>query len=161
MTYAGMTADGGRSRKPPRRRSGHAFAFACRESCPSSPKMARLLPPPRLPSSYRKVNASSGRTKRTPRECVRRLVQQGGVYFVYPPIRCNTMNSSKEKIVFISAHPDDAEGFAATAFPLRDRYELHVVDLTHGELGLGRARQPRAGPGCSRHAPRAGPRAGR
>ncbi len=45
----------------------------------------------------------------------------------------------KEKIVFVDAHPDDAEGYGATAFLLRDRYELHVVDLTHGELGLGRS----------------------
>ncbi len=45
----------------------------------------------------------------------------------------------KEAIVFIGAHPDDSEGYAATAFLLRDRYDLHVVDLTHGELGLGRA----------------------
>ncbi len=48
------------------------------------------------------------------------------------------MSTPREKIVFISAHPDDTEGFAATAFLLRDRYELHVIDLTHGELGLGR-----------------------
>ena len=44
----------------------------------------------------------------------------------------------KESIVFIDAHPDDAEGFGATAFLLRDKFDLHVVDLTHGELGLGR-----------------------
>ena len=48
------------------------------------------------------------------------------------------MSTPREKIVFISAHPDDTEGFAATAFLLRNRYELHVIDLTHGELGLGR-----------------------
>ena len=45
---------------------------------------------------------------------------------------------NKESIVFIDAHPDDAEGFGATAFLLRDKFDLHVVDLTHGELGLGR-----------------------
>ena len=44
----------------------------------------------------------------------------------------------KESVFFIGAHPDDAEGFGATAFLLRDRYDLHVVDLTHGEFGLGR-----------------------
>ena len=48
------------------------------------------------------------------------------------------MNTQKEKIVFVAAHPDDTEGFAATAFLLRDKYELHVVDVTRGERGLGR-----------------------
>ncbi len=47
--------------------------------------------------------------------------------------------ASKPRIVFVAAQPDDTEGFAATAFLLRDKYELHVIDLTHGELGLGRA----------------------
>jgi len=46
---------------------------------------------------------------------------------------------AKESIVFVGAHPDDTEGFAATAFLLRERYDLHVVDLTRGENGLGLA----------------------
>ena len=44
---------------------------------------------------------------------------------------------ARERILFFGAHPDDSEGFAGTAFLLRDRYELHVVDLTRGERGLG------------------------
>lgn len=47
--------------------------------------------------------------------------------------------AAKRSIVFVGAHPDDTEGFAATAFLLRDRYDLHVVDLTRGENGLGLA----------------------
>ncbi|MBO7721708.1 MAG: PIG-L family deacetylase [Kiritimatiellae bacterium] len=43
----------------------------------------------------------------------------------------------RERIFFVAGHPDDTEGFAATAFLLRDKYELHVIDLTRGELGLG------------------------
>lgn len=43
-----------------------------------------------------------------------------------------------EKLVFVGAHPDDTEGYAATAALLRETYEIHVVDLTRGELGLGR-----------------------
>ena len=46
---------------------------------------------------------------------------------------------ARESVVFVGAHPDDSEGFAATAFLLRDKYDLHVVDLTRGERGLGRA----------------------
>jgi len=43
----------------------------------------------------------------------------------------------KEAVFFVGAHPDDSEGFAATAFLLRDTYDIHVIDLTRGELGLG------------------------
>ena len=39
----------------------------------------------------------------------------------------------------ICAHPDDLPGCAGTAFLLRDRFELHVIDFTHGELGGGGA----------------------
>lgn len=41
-------------------------------------------------------------------------------------------------IVFVCGHPDDTEGFAGTAFLLGEKYDLHVVDLTTGEGGLGR-----------------------
>lgn len=47
--------------------------------------------------------------------------------------------AEKPRIFFVGAHPDDTEGFAATAFLLREQYELHVIDLTRGELGLGYA----------------------
>lgn len=45
--------------------------------------------------------------------------------------------SAKEAIVFVGGHPDDSEGFAATAFLLKDKYDIHIVDLTRGERGLG------------------------
>jgi len=44
---------------------------------------------------------------------------------------------TRKSVFFVGAHPDDSEGFAATAFLLRDKYDIHVVDLTRGELGLG------------------------
>ena len=46
---------------------------------------------------------------------------------------------AKEAILFLNAHPDDTDGFAGTAYLLKDRYDIHVVDLTRGELGLGSA----------------------
>lgn len=46
---------------------------------------------------------------------------------------------AKEAILFLNAHPDDTDGFAGTAYLLKDKYEIHVVDLTRGELGLGPA----------------------
>ena len=45
----------------------------------------------------------------------------------------------KEAVLFLNAHPDDKDGFAGTAYLLKDRYDIHVVDLTRGELGLGPA----------------------
>ncbi len=45
----------------------------------------------------------------------------------------------RESIMFIGAHPDDSEGFAGLAFLLKDKYDLHVVDFTRGEFGLGKA----------------------
>ena len=44
---------------------------------------------------------------------------------------------AKPSVFFVGAHPDDSEGFGATAFLMRDKYDLHVIDLTRGELGLG------------------------
>ncbi len=45
---------------------------------------------------------------------------------------------AKEALFFVGAHPDDSEGYAATAFLLREKYDIYVIDLTRGELGLGR-----------------------
>lgn len=46
---------------------------------------------------------------------------------------------AREAVFFVGAHPDDTEGYAATAFLLREKYDIHVIDLTRGELGLGPA----------------------
>ena len=49
----------------------------------------------------------------------------------------STASFAAEKVVFLGAHPDDSEGYAGTAFLLAKNYEIHMVDLTRGELGLG------------------------
>ena len=46
--------------------------------------------------------------------------------------------SARECVFFVGAHPDDSEGYAATAFLLAKTYDVHVIDLTRGELGLGK-----------------------
>lgn len=43
----------------------------------------------------------------------------------------------KGNIVFIGAHPDDSEGFAGLAFILSEKYNIHIVDYTNGDFGLG------------------------
>jgi len=45
--------------------------------------------------------------------------------------------SAKEALVFVSAHADDTDGFAATAMLLKERYDIHVVDVCHGDYELG------------------------
>ena len=45
----------------------------------------------------------------------------------------------KKHIFFVNAHPDDLIGAAGLAFILAEKpeYELHIVDFTRGERGLG------------------------
>ena len=45
--------------------------------------------------------------------------------------------STKERVLFFVAHPDDTIACAGTMFLMKDRFELHVGVLTHGERGLG------------------------
>ena len=51
----------------------------------------------------------------------------------------NRISPGREKVAMICAHPDDLPGCAGTAFLLREKFELHVIDFTHGELGGGGA----------------------
>lgn len=44
---------------------------------------------------------------------------------------------SKESVVFVCAHPDDFGGISGTGMRLAERYDVHVIDYTHGERGLG------------------------
>ena len=47
--------------------------------------------------------------------------------------------SAKDAVVFVCAHPDDLAGPGGTAILLGEKYDLHVVDYTHGEGGCGEA----------------------
>ena len=47
--------------------------------------------------------------------------------------------TEREKIVYVSAHPDDLGGSLGTIMRLAESYDVHVVDFTHGERGLGEA----------------------
>lgn len=61
-----------------------------------------------------------------------------GVMCLVAALAAVSAAEAKEPVVFIGAHPDDSYGAAATAFLLREKYDLHIVDFTHGEFGLGR-----------------------
>ncbi len=42
-----------------------------------------------------------------------------------------------EKVVFVGAHPDDLAGEIGLALLMKDVFEIHVIDFTHGERGCG------------------------
>ena len=44
---------------------------------------------------------------------------------------------AKESVVFVCAHPDDFGGISGTGILLAEKYDVHVIDYTHGERGLG------------------------
>lgn len=44
---------------------------------------------------------------------------------------------AKESVVFVCAHPDDFGGISGTGMRLAEKFDVHVIDYTHGERGLG------------------------
>lgn len=48
-------------------------------------------------------------------------------------------NVRKDVVVYVSCHPDDLAGSIGTVIRLSERYEVHVIEFTHGERGLGNA----------------------
>lgn len=44
---------------------------------------------------------------------------------------------TKDKVVFLGAHPDDLASEMGTACIMAEKYEVHVIDFTHGERGCG------------------------
>ena len=44
---------------------------------------------------------------------------------------------ARESIVFVEAHPDDLPGHLGTALRLSEKFDVHVIDFTHGERGCG------------------------
>ena len=47
------------------------------------------------------------------------------------------LSFARDAVVFVAGHPDDFAGCSGTAFLLAERYDVHLVDYTHGEWGLG------------------------
>ena len=45
--------------------------------------------------------------------------------------------AAREAVVFVEAHPDDLAGHLGTALKLSEKFDVHVIDFTHGELGCG------------------------
>lgn len=49
------------------------------------------------------------------------------------------LSMAKERVFVLVAHPDDTLACAGTMFLLKEKFELHVMVLTHGERGCGEA----------------------
>ena len=47
--------------------------------------------------------------------------------------------AKRDAVVYVSCHPDDLAGSIGTVIRLAERYDVHVVEFTHGERGLGEA----------------------
>jgi len=46
---------------------------------------------------------------------------------------------ARDVVIYVACHPDDLGGSVGTVIRLAERYDVHVVDFTHGERGLGEA----------------------
>lgn len=44
---------------------------------------------------------------------------------------------AKDAVVYVSAHPDDLAGSIGTIMRFVEHFDVHVIDFTHGERGLG------------------------
>lgn len=44
---------------------------------------------------------------------------------------------TRDAVVYVSCHPDDMAGSLGTIYRLKELYDVHVVEFTHGERGLG------------------------
>ena len=44
------------------------------------------------------------------------------------------MAQGKERVLVVCAHPDDSIAMAGTMFLMKDKFEIHVADLTKGQF---------------------------
>lgn len=52
-----------------------------------------------------------------------------------------TKNAKKKRdvVIYVSCHPDDLAGSIGTVIRLTEHYDVHMIEFTHGERGLGEA----------------------
>ena len=52
------------------------------------------------------------------------------------PVR---IGKRRDVVIYVSCHPDDLAGSIGTVMRLKELYDVHVIEFTHGERGLGEA----------------------
>jgi len=50
-----------------------------------------------------------------------------------------TAKGKRDVVIYVSCHPDDLAGSVGTVIRLAEKYDVHVIEFTHGERGLGEA----------------------
>lgn len=56
-----------------------------------------------------------------------------------PSVGAAGETGGRDVVVYVSCHPDDLAGSVGTVIRLKELYDVHVVEFTHGERGLGEA----------------------
>lgn len=54
-------------------------------------------------------------------------------------VAAEAKDGKRDVVIYVSCHPDDLAGSVGTVIRLKERYDVHVVEFTHGERGLGEA----------------------
>ena len=54
-------------------------------------------------------------------------------------VSAGVKDDKRDVVIYVSCHPDDLAGSVGTVIRLKERYDVHVVEFTHGERGLGEA----------------------
>lgn len=73
-------------------------------------------------------------SKWDPRMAVEQSTVSNGVRWIDGRVAAKP---GRETIIYVAAHPDDLGGSIGTMIRLSEKYDIHVVDYTHGERGLG------------------------
>ena len=67
----------------------------------------------------------------------RRKAFRFGLALCIGALAFQALAGARETVAFVCGHPDDLAGWSGTALLLAKRYDVHVIDYTHGERGLG------------------------
>ena len=67
----------------------------------------------------------------------RRAAIRFGLALCVGALAFQALAGARETVAFVCGHPDDLAGWSGTALLLAKRYDVHVIDYTHGERGLG------------------------
>lgn len=49
------------------------------------------------------------------------------------------VGSKRDVVIYVSCHPDDLAGSIGTVIRLKELFDVHLIEFTHGERGLGEA----------------------
>lgn len=90
---------------------------------------------------YREKGFRSGMKRRTKMAINRRaFIGCAGAGVLAKNLAAADGAPKRDAVVYVAGHPDDLAGSIGTVMRLAKTYDVHVVDFTHGERGMGPAR---------------------